>query len=359
MKYAGVGKAFLLCALLLPPPDTRRDSSPRPPHGSRQTHIAPVRGNEAFQKTFTLVKEYALEKKEGTIDQLIVDKRGFLWVRDWEGRRIEKYDRNGKLVKTIGGIGRAPGRFLFLADFAVDEDKGHVFAVDFQQSRITLFAEDGQLLDSWIIARPGYMPQAFALDRARGFYYVGGSLPLKRFVREGSLHVHAYKLGTNEYVGSFVETDRSVREKNLFNYLVVSSLDVDHAGNVYATLAPVYKVFKIDPKRRTTRAFSGRHRFYRPPPVYRSDVKPEELKRLRETWTQTDRVLVVRGRFVVLSLETHEPFPYGLEIFDVTGRLLRTNMLTNGRLVGKDREGNLYFVADDRRYVIAQYSIAL
>jgi len=44
--------------------------------------VAPVRGNEAFHKTFKLVKAYVLEKKEGEIRQLIVDQRGFLWVRD-------------------------------------------------------------------------------------------------------------------------------------------------------------------------------------------------------------------------------------------------------------------------------------
>ncbi len=338
---------------------------PLPPHGldarsARQA--ASVRGNEAFHKTFEPAKVYVLEKKEGAIRQLVVDKRGFLWVRDWEA--IEKYDSKGKLVKVIGGKGNSPGRFLLLMGLALDEDSNQVFAVDLQQQRVHLFTQDGQLLRSWIVTRPGYMPQEIALDRARGFYYMGGALPLKTVISEGSLHVHQYKLGTNEYVRSFLETDQAdprIREKNLFSYLYVSSLDTDPVGNVYCTMAPVYKIFKIDPRRRVIRAFRGRHRFYKAPPVYaRSALKPEELSKLRKTWTQVDRVAIVRGKFAVLSLETHEPFPYGLEVFDLNGRVLKTDILTEGQLVGKDHEGNLYFaVMRDGKYVVAAYRLML
>jgi hypothetical protein len=59
-------------------------------------------------------------------------------------------------------------------------------------------------------------------------------------------------------------------------------------------------------------------------------------------------------------LETHEPFPYGLEVFDLNGRVLKTDILTEGRLVGKDHEGNLYFaVMRDGKYVVAAYSLLL
>jgi len=318
-----------------------------------------VRGNEAFQKTFKLEKEYVLEKKAGTVNQLVVDKKGYFWIRDWDEGKIEKYDQNGKLVSAIGSAGRGPGRFLLLTGFAVDEERAQVFAIDLQQYRVNLFAEDGRFLDSWIVARPGYMPQAIVLDSKRGFYYLGGSLPPKKFVSEGALHVHKYKIGTNQYLGSFLETDRSVHEKNLFNYLVVSSLDIDSLGHVYCTLAPVYKVFKIDTQRRVIHPFVGRHRFYKAPPLYQSDLKPQDLQKLRKTWTQTDRVVIV-GRFAILSLEVHEPFPYGLEVFDLNGNVLRTDLLTNGRLVGKDHGGGLYFaLSQNGRYVIAKYRLIL
>lgn len=350
---------FILWAIVLFP------LWPLPPHRPdtlSAQQAASIRGNEAFHKTFKLVKAYVLEKKEGAIWQLIVDKRGFLWVRDPEA--IEKYDPTGKLVKVIGGKGSGPGRFLLLTGLALDEESGRVFAVDLQQQRVHLFTQDGQLLRSWIVARPGYMPQEIALDRTRGFYYMGGSLPLKTVISEGSLHVHQYKLETNEYVRSFLETDqadRRIREKNLFSYLYVSSLETDPAGNVYCTMAPTYKIFKIDPRRRVIRAFRGRHRFYKAPPMYaQSVVKPEELSKLRKTWTQADRVAIVRGKFAVLSLEMHEPFPYGLEVFDLNGRVLRTDILTEGRLVGRDHEGNLYFaVMRDGKYVVAAYSLLL
>jgi hypothetical protein len=358
-RKGGILLHLALGAVLLSPLGALPSRSPDAPS---ERHAAAVRGNEAFHRTFTLVAEYVLEKKEGAIQQLIVDRNGFLWVRDWEA--IEKYDRGGKLVKVIGGKGGSPGRFLLLTGLAVDEDGGRVFAVDLQQQRVHLFAQDGRLLQSWIVARPGYMPQEIVLDKTRGLYYMGGSLPQKTRISEGSLHVHKYKLETNAYMGSFLETDqadRSVREKNLFNYLYVSSLDVDSAGNVYCTLAPVYKIFKINPRRRTIQAFRGRHRFYKAPPAYpRSGAKPEELRKLRKAWTQVDRVVVVRGRFAVLSLELHEPFPYGLEVFDVNGRLLRSDILTDGRLVGRDREGNLYFaVVREGKHVVAAYSLTL
>jgi hypothetical protein len=332
----------------------------RGPEVSGGPQTASVTGNNAFQEAFALKREIVLEKKSGTVTQLVVDKKGFLWVQNMKEGRIEKYDPNGRLVKVIGGAGQGPGRFLLLISFALDEEKGHVFAVDLQQSRINLFTQEGQFITSWIVARPGYMPDSIVLDGKRGFYYLGGSLPKRRWISEGSLHVHKYKLGTNEYVRSFLETDRSVKEKNLFNFLYVSSLDIDSLGNVYCTLAPVYKIFKIDTRRGTIQTFSGKHRYYKPPPVYPSSLKREELRRLRESWAQADRVLIVRNRFAVLSLEIHKPFPYGLEVFDMNGRVLKTDILTDGALVGKDHEGNLYFaVTRNGRYIIAQYSLTV
>jgi hypothetical protein len=73
-------------------------------------------------------------------------------------------------VKVIGSTGRGPGRFLLLVSFALDEDKGQVFAVDMQQSRISLFTQEGQFISSWIVTKPGYMPQSIVLDGNRGFY---------------------------------------------------------------------------------------------------------------------------------------------------------------------------------------------
>lgn len=324
-----------------------------------KVEAGPIKGNDAFYRTFKFKKEYLLEKQTGKIRGLVVDGEGFFWVEDIPQGRIEKYDQSGKLVRVVGGAGQGPGRFLLLNGLALDEGSGRVLAVDTQQNRVNVFNRDGQFISSWIVAKPGYMPQSIVFDAKHGFYYLGGSLPLKTFISEGCLHVHKYSIASNDYLGSFLETDRIVKEKNLFNYLIVSSLDVDGFGNVYCTLAPVYKVFKLNTKSGEFKAFRGRHSFYREPPFIRSDhLTPDEIRRLRQTWTQAERVLVAQDRFVVLSLEQHEPFPYALEVFDLNGNLLQTDMLTDGRLVGKDKSGGLYFALfRSNRYLIARYEL--
>jgi hypothetical protein len=53
---------------------------------------------------------------------LSVDDEGNLYVSDFGNRRVQKYDKNGKYIRTIGRQGQGPGEYLFPSRVFLDEE---------------------------------------------------------------------------------------------------------------------------------------------------------------------------------------------------------------------------------------------
>ncbi len=80
---------------------------------------------------------------------------GELYVSDGYGNaRVHKFDPEGRLIRSWGKPGAAPGQFHLPHGIAVDR-QGRVFVADRENSRIQIFSSDGDFLDSWDnLARP-------------------------------------------------------------------------------------------------------------------------------------------------------------------------------------------------------------
>jgi hypothetical protein len=73
------------------------------------------------------------------------DKEGNFYVTDWESRRIQKYDTDGKYLLTIGREGQGPGEFGNLSEARFDKD-GNIYVTDIAHRRISFFDTDGKYL---------------------------------------------------------------------------------------------------------------------------------------------------------------------------------------------------------------------
>jgi hypothetical protein len=103
-----------------------------------------------------------------------VDNDGNIYVLDRGNHRIQKYDKNGRYLLTIGSKGQGPGEFQNPSDIYIDSN-GSIYVNDFQ--RITIFDEEGIFRDTiptdtnmyfWAITKGGnILAQTFFIDYER------------------------------------------------------------------------------------------------------------------------------------------------------------------------------------------------
>lgn len=106
--------------------------------------------------------------------RIAVDKDGNIYVLDRGNHRIQKYDKNGQYLLTIGSKGQGPGEFQNPSDIFIGSN-GNIYVNDFQ--RISIFDEEGILRDTiptetnmyfWAITKGGnILAQTFFIDYER------------------------------------------------------------------------------------------------------------------------------------------------------------------------------------------------
>lgn len=83
----------------------------------------------------------------GKVRSIRTDRRGDIFVADVGAMQVRIYDRTGRYLRSIGGRGRRPGRFMDIASFDVTAED-EVFVVDGLASRVSRFSPDGTLLST-------------------------------------------------------------------------------------------------------------------------------------------------------------------------------------------------------------------
>jgi len=115
----------------------------------------------------------------GNAHGLRVDKQGFVWVTDNGAHQVMKFDKQGKLLLTLGIKGKAgtdPKTFNRPTDIAFSPDYKHFYVSDgYGNSRVVKFTIDGKYVSDW--GKKGAKPGEFntvhsvAID-SKGTVYV-------------------------------------------------------------------------------------------------------------------------------------------------------------------------------------------
>jgi sugar lactone lactonase YvrE len=167
-------------------------------------------------------------------NDVITNAKGEIFVVEGHGdstpsQRLIKLDRTGKFVKETGKRGSAPGEFIQPHALAFDS-KGRLFVADRSNSRIQIFDQDLNLLDSgweqysrisglWI--DPNDMlyaadSESGSIDKSRADW--------KRGIRIGSI-----RDGKNGKIRYFIPDPSTA----MSGTLAAEGVAVDAAGNVY------------------------------------------------------------------------------------------------------------------------------
>jgi DNA-binding beta-propeller fold protein YncE/TolB-like protein len=79
---------------------------------------------------------------------ICIDKKDRMFVADSENHRIQVFDLQGQLLRTIGKKGRGEGEFVIPTGVAADEE-GYLYVVDSGNRRVQKFDPNGSYLLQW------------------------------------------------------------------------------------------------------------------------------------------------------------------------------------------------------------------
>jgi len=106
---------------------------------------------------------------------ITVDGSGNVYVTNRNAHRVAKYDSNGALITSWGGQGAGDGQFNYPYDVTVDGD-GYVYVAESSNHRIQKFDSDGNFISKFGIQGSGdrqfNAPTGIAMDSAGNFYVV-------------------------------------------------------------------------------------------------------------------------------------------------------------------------------------------
>ena len=101
------------------------------------------------------------------VSRIRIDHQSNIYAVDSKNRRVQKYDRNGKYMATIGRQGQGPGEFGHPSEIFLDSH-GKIWIFDFGARAFKVFTDDG-VYDKNVVVM-AMLQQAFILDNG---YIIG------------------------------------------------------------------------------------------------------------------------------------------------------------------------------------------
>lgn len=175
--------------------------------------------------------------------RIAVDKDGNIYVLDRGNHRIQKYDKNGRYLLTIGSKGQGPGEFQNPSGIYIDSN-GDIYVNDYQ--RISIFDEKDIFRNTisidtniyfWAITKGGnILAQTFFIDRER----LTRTIDVSFFDSKGKRKtIVSYPYSIEGWVqGTIIGEFNSYRPR-----LYVCSINENFALYAYSS---EYKLYKVD-----------------------------------------------------------------------------------------------------------------
>jgi sugar lactone lactonase YvrE len=121
---------------------------------------------------------------------LTIDRHGNVFIADWNNHRIQKFDSEGFLIKTIDGNNNNPS-FMYPSDVAVDSDDD-IYISDWWNNKVLVYDKDGHYLTTFIgdaeeLSAWGQQQMDTSPDHQRGRLLVKNPTQEWRFNRPTSI----------------------------------------------------------------------------------------------------------------------------------------------------------------------------
>ena len=93
------------------------------------------------------------------IGDIKVDSKGNIYVFEFGNKRVQKFNRDGKYICTIGAEGQGPGEYQWPITLLIDDKGGVIGVID--RRKLIVFDKDGNYLDKDISLESFFYPLIF------------------------------------------------------------------------------------------------------------------------------------------------------------------------------------------------------
>ena len=146
---------------------------------------------------------------------IATDSQHNIYVTDWGNHRIQKFDRNGVYLQTIGRHGQGPGEFEWTMDLRIDELTGNIYVKDGLRE-IEKFDEHGDHI------------KKIKLEKSIDYFFLSGNehfITLQFTVSDEEISKAICKVNCNgEILESFVKVPYEMNYKREGEMVTVGSL---------------------------------------------------------------------------------------------------------------------------------------
>jgi len=255
-----------------------------------------------FESFFNKDKEILFENFQLSGANRLIEYNSNLIFADLKQSQIVEFDNDGRLLQKFGRKGRGPGEFLRIIGLSLDNEN-HFYVYDSSQLRISKFDENGNHLKDFGIDFRGHQMKYF--DEK---LYLYSSFEF----RDNSKMIHVFDANTGEEVNAFAEPTQQIANMGLPLSGLLSTMDIDHEGNIYVTHPFDYTIRKYSPDGSFSDELSAANRLFTQPDAenYQMPGSLEEVAeaRLFQFFVNRDIIFIV-----FRSIDNTEEF---IEIID-------------------------------------------
>lgn len=267
-----------------------------------------------------------------------------IYICDYFNHRVVEFDRNGNFIRYFGEkLPKKMQRKKHLRwDILYNRRSDQIYLIELGTG-ILRFQSDGTWMDLFDLP---HLRQAEHLQASSN----GDLLTMQGYVRGP----HGAIARNGEFLTFFYSLRKHLRprrEEYRPNLTPRIYIDTDSSGNIFAGTRTGYEIRKYDADGNYLGDFSVQSDQYyvSPPPGVAPGTKDQWMNnrntffRWLETWTQTENIVTLKDKYVVVCLATHNPRKYRLHFYTLEGAPALEQTFWDYRLVGVDANDDIFF----------------
>jgi len=271
------------------------------------------------------------------ISDVKVDSRGNIYVLERGNKRVQKFDKNGNYLMTIGKEGEGPGEFTNPIELFVTNDL-FIYVLDDRNMRVSKFSHSGNFLNSF---RPKHRPIDFIVDSNKNTIVLENGHPDFKFFK------YDEKGNIIQSFGEIIKGN-NIFETAIFNKGCVS---IDEYDCIYMSYTQPYKIEKYDSNGKLTAIYSRELPYKIVEPETNIEDQSKNIRAVRfNFYTRLAADIVVKNEKIFhLITDGKSILTEGryIDIFDFNGVYLQKIDLKNPiRKFCLDSFGNFYFAVE-------------
>jgi len=272
------------------------------------------------ERALQLVEELSIGVLEGDEAYVIgkpadvaVDSRGQILVLDRGYCHVQKYDKEGRYVQSIGRKGEGPGEFYLPTAMTTDDFDNVYIAGD---NKVSVFDESGRHIDTFGMSYPEGVVRSIRVDANADLFVSCLDIYDQKVI-------HKFNQA-HEPAGSFCDSYAAGSEIDVRIEAVYGggSLDLDAQGHVFYTQMTPYEIREFRPDGAHLMTVIRQNDFIEPPKV---EMKNGQISYMGGFSGSSAIVVLPGGRFMNV-VQLWEPDPSGvttiIDLFKENGILL-------------------------------------